>query len=128
MLPAFGGPESKAFFPLFKSCAESVGTEVTRYSLNTHEQRYFSQMSNKWMDIISNSKEQSAVLDVSPWLSRAAMDAIGEGKVYAGTHLPFFSLPSAGFDIHFGCIDSNENALGRAYSNLLSVLTFSEHP
>ncbi|OJA10008.1 hypothetical protein AZE42_12055, partial [Rhizopogon vesiculosus] len=73
MLPAFGGPESRAFFPIFKGCAES--------------------MSNKWMDIISNSKEPSVVLDVSPWLSRAAMDAIGE----------------AGFDVNFGCIDNNEN-------------------
>ncbi|OJA18401.1 hypothetical protein AZE42_06398 [Rhizopogon vesiculosus] len=32
------------------------------------------------------------------------MDAIGE----------------AGFDVNFGCIDNNENALGRAYSNLLA--------
>lgn len=43
MLPGFGGPESKAFLLLFKNCAES--------------------MSNKWMEIISNSKEGSVVLN-----------------------------------------------------------------
>jgi hypothetical protein len=40
-------------------------------------------MSNKWMDMISNSEEQSAEFNISPWLSRATLDAIGEGKIYA---------------------------------------------
>ncbi|KAJ8592655.1 cytochrome P450 [Rhizopogon salebrosus TDB-379] len=58
MLPGFGAPESKAFLPLFKGCAES--------------------MCNKWMDMINNSEEQSAEFNVATWLSRATLDAIGE--------------------------------------------------
>jgi hypothetical protein len=33
------------------------------------------------MDIISDSKEQSVVLDIPGWMSRATLDAIGEGRV-----------------------------------------------
>ncbi|KAG2153139.1 cytochrome P450 [Suillus clintonianus] len=84
MLPGFGGPESKAFLLLFKSCAES--------------------MSNKWMDIISNSKEQSVVFDIPAWMSRATLDAIGE----------------AAFDFRFNSMDNNENALARSYRNIMS--------
>ncbi|OAX37782.1 cytochrome P450 [Rhizopogon vinicolor AM-OR11-026] len=84
MLPGFGGPESKAFFPLFKGCAES--------------------MSNKWMDMINTSKDQSAVINVAAWLTRATLDAVGE----------------AAFDAHFGSIDNNESALVRAYTNMMT--------
>ncbi|OJA17883.1 hypothetical protein AZE42_09438 [Rhizopogon vesiculosus] len=83
MLPGFGAPECKAFFPLFKGCAEI--------------------MSNKWIDVISNSKEQSAVLDMSAWLSRTTLDAIGE----------------VAFDVRFGSLDNNEHALARAYNNMM---------
>ncbi|OAX39240.1 cytochrome P450 [Rhizopogon vinicolor AM-OR11-026] len=86
MLPGFGAPESKAFLPIFQGCVES--------------------MSNKWMDIISNSKEQSAVFNIPKWLSRATFDAIGE----------------AAFDIRFGSIDNNENELGRAYGSMMTNL------
>ena len=41
MLPGFGAPESKAFLTLFKSCAESVGIEVTQYALNTQRRCNF---------------------------------------------------------------------------------------
>ncbi|KAJ8584424.1 cytochrome P450 [Rhizopogon salebrosus TDB-379] len=58
MLPGFGAPESKAFLPLFKGCAES--------------------MSDKWMDIINNSEEWSVEFNIPAWLSRATLDAIGE--------------------------------------------------
>jgi hypothetical protein len=44
------------------------------------------------MDIISDSKEQSVVLDIPGWMSRATLDAIGEGRVYAGTQSPFSHL------------------------------------
>ncbi|KAJ8594234.1 cytochrome P450 [Rhizopogon salebrosus TDB-379] len=84
VLPAFGAPESKAFLSLFRGCAES--------------------MSNKWMDVIINSKEQSVVLNIPEWMSRAALDAIGE----------------AAFDVHFGSIDNNESALARSYSGMLN--------
>ncbi|OAX34712.1 cytochrome P450 [Rhizopogon vinicolor AM-OR11-026] len=84
MLPGFGAPESKAFLPLFKGCAES--------------------MCNKWMDVISNSTEQSVVLDIPVWLSRATLDAMGE----------------AAFDVRFGCMDNDESALARAYSSMMT--------
>jgi hypothetical protein len=80
------------------------------------------------MDIISNTNEQSAVLDIAAWLSRAALDTIGEGKIYAGTQLLFSSLPSAAFDVRFGCIDNKESALARAYNNMMLVLPFARHP
>ncbi|KAG1737830.1 cytochrome P450 [Suillus paluster] len=101
MLPGFGAPESKAFLSLFKGCAES--------------------MSNKWTDIISNSKEQSAVLNVSAWLSRATLDAIGQGTCYAGSTITFLSSCfSAAFDIRFSSIDNNESALGHSYRNMMT--------
>ncbi|KAG1737832.1 cytochrome P450 [Suillus paluster] len=84
MLPGFGAPESKAFLSLFKGCAES--------------------MSNRWADIISNSKEQSAVFDISAWLSRATLDAIGQ----------------AAFDFRFSSIDNNESALEHSYRNIMT--------
>ncbi|OJA08988.1 hypothetical protein AZE42_09934 [Rhizopogon vesiculosus] len=89
--PGFGAPEAKALLPLFNGCAES--------------------MSNKWMEVITNSKEQSVMINVPAWLSRATLDAIGE----------------AAFDVCFGSIDNKEGALARAYSNMLSVMTFTMH-
>ncbi|KAG1856005.1 cytochrome P450 [Suillus subalutaceus] len=84
MLPGFGGPESKAFLLLFKNCAES--------------------MSNKWMEIISKSKEGSVVFDIPAWLSRATFDAIGE----------------AAFDVRFSSIDNDESALARSYRSVMA--------
>jgi len=40
-----------------------------------------SQMCKKWMDIASNSKNQSAVIDIPAWISRASLDSIGQGKI-----------------------------------------------
>ncbi|KAG1820586.1 cytochrome P450 [Suillus subaureus] len=84
MLPGFGGPESKAFLLLFKNCAES--------------------MCNKWMEIISHSKEGSVVFNIPAWVSRATLDAIGE----------------AAFDVRFNSIDNDENALARSYRGLMT--------
>jgi hypothetical protein len=81
-------------------------------------------MSNKWIDIISNSKERSVVFNVAAWLSRATLDAIGEGEIYSVTQLPLSSSPSsAAFDVHFGAMDNKESALTRSYHNMMSVLT-----
>ncbi|KAK0192529.1 cytochrome P450 [Armillaria mellea] len=82
MLPGFGGPESKSFFPTFFACAEK--------------------MSQKWKDNIEISPDRSAVLDVSSWISRATLDAIGQ----------------AAFDYQFGALDNSDNPLAKAYSNL----------
>ncbi|KDQ64164.1 hypothetical protein JAAARDRAFT_201555 [Jaapia argillacea MUCL 33604] len=58
MLPAFGGPESKALFPIFRSTVQ--------------------QLMELWKDSISNDGGQSSVLNVPFWLGRATLDAIGE--------------------------------------------------
>lgn len=84
MLPGFGAPESKAFVPIFRK----VGAELTA----------------QWMDIIASSVDQSAVLNVASWLSRATMDSIGE----------------AAFDYQFGALAQTDNAFMMAYSGLMS--------
>ncbi|KZT27192.1 cytochrome P450 [Neolentinus lepideus HHB14362 ss-1] len=59
MLPAFGGPESKALFPVFKSISEGLVSH--------------------WHDVISTSEDKNSVVVNTPWwLSRATLDAIGE--------------------------------------------------
>ncbi|KAK0496199.1 cytochrome P450 [Armillaria luteobubalina] len=89
MLPGFGGPESKSFFPTFFACAEK--------------------MSQKWKDSIEISQDQSAVLDAASWISRATLDAIGQGTNQA---------LAAAFDYQFGALDDSDNALAKAYTNL----------
>lgn len=61
MLPGFGPKESKAFFPIFQDCAESIRM--------------------KWSESIGNGNGQSVVIDVLSWLSRGALDAIGHGMI-----------------------------------------------
>ncbi|KAF7439992.1 hypothetical protein PC9H_000329 [Pleurotus ostreatus] len=58
LLPGFGGPESRAFWPIFYG--------------------YAAQLTSKWKDIISNSPNQEVVVDIPRWTSRAMLDAIGE--------------------------------------------------
>jgi hypothetical protein len=38
-------------------------------------------LGSKWTDIITSSPDSSAVLDIPSWVSRATLDAIGEGKL-----------------------------------------------
>ncbi|KAJ3807309.1 cytochrome P450 [Lentinula aff. lateritia] len=61
MLPGFSAPEAKNFFPFFCSCAAVL--------------------CSRWTDIISASSEQYQVFNVSEWMSRAALDAIGQGSM-----------------------------------------------
>ncbi|KAL0955684.1 hypothetical protein HGRIS_001908 [Hohenbuehelia grisea] len=88
MLPGFGGPEVRAFLPVFAAHVETL--------------------TSRWKDILSTSVDEAAVMDVPLWLSRTALDTIGE----------------AAFDYQFDAIDDSENDLGKAYFNLLS-LTFA---
>ncbi|KAI9568845.1 cytochrome P450 [Boletus coccyginus] len=71
LLPGFGDPESKAFLRVFKECAES--------------------MCMKWME--------KAVFNVPAWLSRGALDAIGQAafdvQKYNNTLSDVFGRPSA---------------------------------
>ncbi|KAJ7072910.1 cytochrome P450 [Mycena amicta] len=82
MSPSFSPSEVKALLPLFFSYASEIAT--------------------KWKDIIGNTAEQSAVLDVTGWASRATLDAIGE----------------AAFDYSFGAMENADNPVGSAYSNV----------
>ena len=36
-------------------------------------------MCMEWMEIIGNGTDQEAVINVSDWISRATLDAIGQG-------------------------------------------------
>ncbi|KDQ56231.1 hypothetical protein JAAARDRAFT_158180 [Jaapia argillacea MUCL 33604] len=83
MLPAFGAPETKALLPVFQSVAE--------------------QMTSKWKDILDVSDSQSVELNVTSYLTRATLDAIGIGA----------------FDYNFGAMEDGNNPVVRAYSNLL---------
>ncbi|KAL0955433.1 hypothetical protein HGRIS_001678 [Hohenbuehelia grisea] len=84
MLPGFGSHEAKSYFPIFLHHAD--------------------QISMKWKDIIMTSADQSAVLDMPDWASRAMLDAIGE----------------AAFDYSFGAMEDVDNELSKAYYNLLA--------
>ena len=63
------------------------------------------------------------MFNVHAWISRATLDAIGEGKVSSVTQLLLSSSPSAAFDVHFGAMDNKESAFTRSYHNMMSVLT-----
>ncbi|KAJ2931308.1 hypothetical protein H1R20_g5845, partial [Candolleomyces eurysporus] len=82
MLPGFG--ESKSFVPIFRR----VAAELTA----------------QWTDILASSRDQTAVLNVASWLSRATMDSIGE----------------AAFDYHFGALQNTDNEFMHAYFGLMS--------
>lgn len=84
MLPGFGVPESKSFVPIFRR----VAGELTA----------------QWTDILASSRDQSSVLNVASWLSRATMDSIGE----------------AAFDYHFGALQNTDNEFMHAYFGLMS--------
>ncbi|KAK0453046.1 cytochrome P450 [Armillaria borealis] len=75
LLPGFGGPEAKFYVP----------------------------MVSKWKELISATEEQSVVIDIPSWTSRATLDAIGE----------------AAFDYQFGALDDSAKPLTSAYANLL---------
>lgn len=59
MLPAFGGPEARALFPIFQSVIE--------------------RLTDRWENILNSTPDaKSANVDINRWLSRATLDAIGE--------------------------------------------------
>ncbi|PBK60199.1 cytochrome P450 [Armillaria solidipes] len=82
MNPAFGFPEAKSYIPIFSYCAEK--------------------MVQKWIDLIADDNGQSTVIEVTNWLSRATLDAIGE----------------ATFDYQFNALDEPNSPLVKAYSNV----------
>ncbi|TFK50720.1 cytochrome P450 [Heliocybe sulcata] len=90
MHPAFGGPEARALFPIFRKMSQAL---VVR-----------------WNDMASQDSESaSVVLNIPRWLSRATLDAIGEaafdyqfgaldnaqtelGKAYENIQVAFFGM------------------------------------
>ncbi|THH17599.1 hypothetical protein EUX98_g9099 [Antrodiella citrinella] len=58
MMPAFGMPESKALFPIFSRCADSITT--------------------RWKDQLFDVAGQSTIFNINKWVSCATLDAIGE--------------------------------------------------
>ncbi|KAG6816759.1 hypothetical protein H0H87_003154 [Tephrocybe sp. NHM501043] len=64
---------------------------------------YAAKMAEKWKTIIDSSDDQVGVVDIPEWASRCALDAIGE----------------VAFDYQFGTLENVENALGKAFANLL---------
>ncbi|KAG6808982.1 hypothetical protein H0H92_002100 [Tricholoma furcatifolium] len=64
---------------------------------------YAAKMASKWQEIVDSSADRMASVDIPSWASRCALDAIGE----------------VAFDYPFGTLDNVNNALGKAYTNLL---------
>uniref|UniRef100_A0A0W0FWR2 Cytochrome p450 n=2 Tax=Moniliophthora roreri TaxID=221103 RepID=A0A0W0FWR2_MONRR len=84
MQPGFGGPASRALVPVFFSAAATL--------------------SNAWRDLIVQSDGQSRVFNITPWVSRATLDAIGH----------------AGFAYNFGAMENAGNRLTQVYNNLFA--------
>ncbi|KAL0956199.1 hypothetical protein HGRIS_002356 [Hohenbuehelia grisea] len=84
MLPGFGTGEARSFLPLFRKVA--------------------SQLSVHWLDILGAAPDQTSVLDVPHWLSRATLDAVGE----------------AAFDYHFGALENQDNEFAKSYFGLMA--------
>ncbi|KAK1233447.1 hypothetical protein PQX77_003399 [Marasmius sp. AFHP31] len=84
MNPAFGTSGARALIPTFSSVASTL--------------------TNKWKDMISMSQDESEVLNIPRWISRATMDAIGQ----------------AGFGYDFGAMENKDDRLSTAYNNLFA--------
>ncbi|KAL0570466.1 hypothetical protein V5O48_011493 [Marasmius crinis-equi] len=86
MNPAFGPSAAKNLVPVFYLAASSLTT--------------------KWKDLLSMSKDESDVLDIPQWMSRATLDGIGH----------------AAFDYDLGAMENQDNRLVAAYDNLLQLI------
>ncbi|KAK7032242.1 hypothetical protein VNI00_013200 [Paramarasmius palmivorus] len=84
MQPSFGAPASRELVPIFSSAAVAL--------------------TNAMKDSIVQSDSESKVFNISKYVSRATLDAIGH----------------AGFDYHFGAMENADNRLAAAYNNLFA--------
>lgn len=81
-------------------------------------------MCAKWTGIIEGSNDQRAVLNIPAWLSRATLDAIGEGGPLFPRNKDGPTNPHpAAFGVQFGSIENNEHPLASKYHNMQSVLS-----
>ena len=79
-------------------------------------------MAEKWKEAIELDNSQSIALNVTPWVSRAALDAIGEGEWWGYDHIILLNLLTAfaaAFDYQFGALDSLDHPLAKVYTNVM---------
>ena len=65
----------------------------------------------------------AAVIEMTGWLSRTTLDAIGEGehdRPFQKRYNAYNTI--AGFDYKFGALEDDQNELSRVYRNLMLVL------
>jgi cytochrome P450 len=84
LAPAFALTETKTYIPIFHQTAQKL--------------------CNMWKDVIKEGNKGQVTIEVSRWLSRATLDALGK----------------AAFDYEFGALDNAENKLAKAYENLMT--------
>ncbi len=73
-------------------------------------------MAQKWKETIELNSDQSITLNVTPWVSHAALDAIGEGEWWGYGRIIIYLLIAfaAAFDYQFGALDSLDHPLAKA--------------
>lgn len=84
MLPGFGAPEAKSYVPIFRQVAD--------------------QLCVKWEDLLAAAPDQTSVVDVPHWLTRATLDTIGQ----------------AAFDYNFNALENSENEFAESYFGLMA--------
>ncbi|KAI6130620.1 cytochrome P450 [Pisolithus thermaeus] len=92
ILPAFGAPHSETFLKASKAPAERLCA--------------------KWMDVVSGTDDERAVVDMYEWLSRATLDVMGQ----------------AAFGVYFGCLDDPNHILVQSYRNAIATIFGSPSP
>ena len=75
-------------------------------SIVSHSQA--AQMIRLWSDLVNASPDESTILDLPSWISRATLDAIG----------------LAAFDYEFGALDDGDNELSKSFRNITFVITW----
>ncbi|KAI6019151.1 cytochrome P450 [Pisolithus marmoratus] len=92
ILPAFGAPRSETSLKVSKASVDRLCA--------------------KWMDIVSGTNDERAVIDMYKWLPRATLDVIGQ----------------VAFGDHFGCLDDPNHVLVRSYQNAIASILGSPSP
>ena len=81
------------------------------------------QVTVKWKDLLLSSESPSdgLAMDITGWLFRATLDAIGEGESTSLMRRMFVKLNFglAAFDYKVGALDDKETDLARGYNNLM---------
>ncbi|KAI6147633.1 cytochrome P450 [Pisolithus thermaeus] len=81
--PGFGAAESRAFMAISQASAQS--------------------MVARWMELVNAGNSDKIVLDIPSWVSRATLDAIGQGA----------------FDVQLGSLDNAEIPLAKSYQGMM---------